>query len=121
MGQGNYQGIPAYTGSNFQYTKEGSFAFRAIVDETALIKIERGQLSGMVLSGQSMKVLDARFSEGFPQGDMERLELVRTHGRGDVEILEKPWSGNNYAIVIRIHDSRGGDDEYGLELRWKQK
>jgi hypothetical protein len=121
VGQGNYQGIPVYTGSNFQYTKEGSFSFRAIVDETALIKIEQGQLLGMILSGQSMKVLDARFSEGFPQGDMERLDLARTRGRGDVEILEKPWSGNNYAIVIRIHDSRGGDDEYGLELRWKQK
>ncbi len=121
LGQGGYQRIAAYTGSSFKYTKEGSFTFRAIVDETALIKIENGELWGMTLKGDTVRVLDARFSQGYPRGDMERLDINVLRGRGDVEILEKPWSGNNYAIVIRIHDSRGGDDEYEFELRWKQK
>ncbi|MFH1964806.1 MAG: hypothetical protein ABIJ42_04620 [Acidobacteriota bacterium] len=121
LGQGGYQRISAYAGSSFKYTKEGSFAFRAIVDETALIKIESGELWGMTLKGQPVQILDARFSQGYPQGDMERLDIYFSRGRGEVEILEKPWSGNNYAIVIRIHDSRGGDDEYAFELRWKQK
>lgn len=121
IGQGNYQGIPSYSASSFTFTKEGSFEFRAIVDDTALIKIEDGRLWGTVLQGQPMRVLDARFSDGYPQGDMERLEVTRFRGRGEVEILEKPWSGNNYSIVIRIHDSRGGDDEYGFRLQWKQR
>ena len=121
IGQGNYQGIPSYAGSSFKYTKEGAFEFRAVVDETALVKIEDGRLWGTVLQGQPMRVLDARFSEGYPRGDMERLEITKFRGRGDVEILEKPWSGNNYSIVIRIHDSRGGDDEYGFRLQWKQR
>ncbi len=118
---GGYQRITAYTGSTFQYTREGSFQFRAVVDETALIKIEDGAVWGMVQRGQPMRILDARFSAGYPRGEMELLELTRTRGRGEVEILEKPWSGNNYSIVIRIHDSRGGDDEYAFELRWKQR
>ena len=121
LGQGGYQRISAYAGSSFKYTKEGSFTFRAIVDDTALIKIENGELWGMTLKGHPVRVLDARFSQGYPQGDMERLDIAILQGRGDVEILEKPWSGNNYAIVVRIHDSRGGDDEYGFELRWKQR
>ena len=118
---GNYQRIPAYTGSSFQYTKEGSFRFRAVVDDTALVKIAGGELWGLVESGKPMHVLDARFSEGFPNGEMERLEITGFRGRGDLEILERPWSGNNYSIVIRINDSRGGDAEYDFELSWKQK
>ena len=118
---GNYQRIPAYTGSTFKYTREGGFHFQAVVDETALIRIAGGQLWGQVLKGKPMRVLDARFSEGYPNGDMEILEITGFRGRGEIEILEKPWSGNDYSIVIRIHDSRGGDAEYEFDLRWKQK
>lgn len=120
IGQGSFQRIPAYAASSFQYTREGSFLFRAIVDETVYIKIENGQVLGMVERGRPMRVLDARFSQGFPQGALEILEITGVQGRGEVRIVEMPWSGNNYAIVVRIDDSRGGDDEYVFEMRWKQ-
>jgi len=118
---GGYQRIAAYAESSFQFTKEGSFEFRAEVDETALVKIEAGALWGLVERGRPMRVLNARFTEGYPNGEMDRLEIRKNRGRGDVEILEKPWSGNNYAIVVRINDSQGGADEYEFELRWKQR
>jgi|GEM_PF-1599724 len=120
VGQGAFQRIPAYAASTFQFTREGSFLFRAVVDETVYIKIENGQVLGMVERGRPMRVLDARFSAGYPQGTLEMLEISGVQGRGEVRLVERPWSGNNYAVVVRIHDSRGGEDEYAFELRWRQ-
>lgn len=39
-------------------------------------------------------------------------------GRGDVDVIQQPNSGNDYTAVIRIRDSRGGADNYRVQAYW---
>ena len=48
-------------------------------------------------------------------GDV-RLRLAE--GRGDVDILQRPSARNDWTLVVRIRDPRGGDDRYRLSAFW---
>jgi hypothetical protein len=46
------------------------------------------------------------------------VSLNVKRGRGQVLIEEQPLRENEYAVVIRIRDTKGGADTYEFELSW---
>lgn len=41
-----------------------------------------------------------------------------TEGRGNVDVIQQPNARNNYTTVVRIRDTRGGNDRYRLTAYW---
>jgi hypothetical protein len=50
------------------------------------------------------------------QGDV----VVRLQdGRGEVDVIQQPSARNDYTLVVRITDRRGGSDRYRLHAYWR--
>jgi hypothetical protein len=60
----------------------------------------------------------SRTFASLPRQDGEVVVRLE-NGRGDVDILQQPTSGNNYTTIVRIRDPRGGSDNYRLAAYWQ--
>jgi hypothetical protein len=46
------------------------------------------------------------------------VRLVVKRGRGEVFIEQQPSRDNDFSVVVRIRDTRGGASDYEFELVW---
>ncbi|MBN2431239.1 MAG: hypothetical protein JXQ27_07180 [Acidobacteria bacterium] len=90
----------------------------------------RGRVDGrdqLIIRGDKIDIrhLDAKpimgmthtFSAPLPRRALT-VGLNLIEGRGSVTIVEQPSRSNNYAVVIDIHDPKGGADNYEFEIYW---
>lgn len=47
------------------------------------------------------------------------LVVRRLDGRGDVDVIQQPTSGNGYTAIVRVRDPRAGADTYRLAAYWQ--
>ena len=104
----------------FHGTRQGNFEFRGRVDQLTAITIRGQRVRSEDLAGR--RLLNGHFdlSGPLPSAPMD-IELINAHGRGRVELVEKPWEGNGYTAVVRIEDARGGAADYSFSLAWRQR
>jgi len=46
------------------------------------------------------------------------VRLVNKKGRGDIFIEQQPSRENDFAVVVRIKDPKGGASDYEFTLEW---
>jgi len=46
------------------------------------------------------------------------VRLVNKRGRGEIYIEQQPSRENDFAVVVRIKDPKGGASDYEFELQW---
>jgi len=46
------------------------------------------------------------------------VRLTNKRGRGEIYIEQQPSRENDFAVVVRIKDPRGGASDYEFELQW---
>lgn len=98
----------------------GLFRWKGRVDIGCDIEI-RGQTHQVKdQGGQGTRERSFEFSEPLPS-DGTPVSLRKRDGRGRVELVQAPDSGNDYTAVVRIEDSKGGADDYEFELRWSAR
>jgi hypothetical protein len=54
-----------------------------------------------------------------PRQNVSDVDVRKLQGRGNVEIVQRPSSNNNYALVFEIEDNDGGADFYEVEVSWR--
>ena len=60
-----------------------------------------------------------KFSAPLPRAEVD-VDLRVIKGRGDVRLMERPSSRNNYTAVVRVDDEdKGGASDYEFELSWE--
>ncbi len=96
----------------------GVLRFSAVVDDVAEIRIRGRRVDVVSRSGRPLYNVryDVR-GAGLPDYALP-LDLRRNAGRGNVRIVQYPRAFNNWTAIIRIDDSRGGPDNYDIDLRW---
>jgi hypothetical protein len=67
--------------------------------------------------GGHRKEKGATFSDALPDSEVP-VSVEKREGRGHVELIQTPDSGNDYTAIIKIEDTKGGSDDYDIELRW---
>jgi len=70
--------------------------------------------------GSGTREKGATFSEPLPKSEVP-VSVEKRDGRGDVEIIQTPDSGNGYTAILRIEDDKSGSDDYDIELRWPRQ
>ena len=87
------------------------------VDDVVRITIRGRQAFSQVRSGQ--RILNPRwnFNKTLPRRNVT-VSLDKRDGRGSARVIQQPRNYNNYSAIIEIRDSRGGRDNYTIDVDW---
>ncbi len=96
----------------------GSLSWRGRVDDVIELEIRGNQLREQVVSGQQVSDVSSRFNSNLPRRRMT-VNVEKLRGRGNVDVVEQPSSRNNFTAIVRIRDTRGGADDYEIEVYWE--
>ncbi len=100
--------------------RNGSFSFQGRVDDVAVLYIRSDQVREEDLAGKPLRGERFEFSQPLPSTRLRSIELRDVSGRGEVELIEKPWEGNRYTAVVRISDRQSGNGRYSFKLVWRR-
>ncbi len=99
-------------------SRNGSLRWRGRVDDVVELEIRGDQLYERVVSGQPVYDVSSRFNSLLPRRRLT-VNVEKLRGRGNVDVVEQPSSRNNFTAVVRIRDTRGGADDYEIEVYWE--
>lgn len=102
---------------NGRSQRSGSLRWRARVDDVVEIEIRGDQIYERTVSGQPVVDVSSRFNSSMPRRRVN-VSVEKFRGRGTVEIVEQPSSRNDFTTVVRIRDTKGGSDDYEIEVYW---
>jgi len=87
------------------------------VDKEAQITIRDTTISTSIVGGQPVKMTYFDVKDRLPRRDgTVRVEL--NAGRGDVDVLQQPNAGNDFAAIIRIRDKDTGVHSFDITVYW---
>jgi hypothetical protein len=97
--------------------RSGRMTWKGRVDDDVRIVIRGGRADVETLGGTPYYNGQPNFSASLPPRRVN-VQLTVKRGRGEVFIEQQPSRENNFAVVVRIKDSRGGASDYEFELSW---
>ena len=95
----------------------GRMTWRGRVDDDVRITIRGGTADVETLGGTPYYDSQPNFGAALPSRRVT-VRLTSKRGRGEIYIEQQPSRENNFAVVMRIKDSRGGAGDYEFELQW---
>ena len=97
--------------------RPGSLSWRGRVDDVIELEIRGDQIYERVVSGQPATDISSRLNSSMPRRRVN-VNVEKLRGRGNVEVVEQPSSRNNFTAIVRIRDTKGGTDDYEIEVYW---
>lgn len=95
----------------------GRMTWKGRVDDDVRITIRGGSADVETLGGTPYYDSQPNFGASLPSRRVT-VRITSKRGRGDVFIEQQPSRENDFAVVVRIKDSRGGASDYEFELQW---
>jgi hypothetical protein len=95
----------------------GRMTWKGRVDDDVRITIRGGTADVETLGGTPYYNAQPNFSASLPPRRVN-VRLTSKRGRGEIYIEQQPSRENNFAVVVRIKDTRGGAADYEFELQW---
>ena len=95
----------------------GRMTWRGRVDDDVRITIRGGSADVETLGGTEYNNGQPNFGSSLPSRRVT-VRLTSKRGRGEIYIEQQPSRENDFAVVVRIKDSRGGAGDYEFELQW---
>jgi hypothetical protein len=105
---------------DYRRGREGSLQFRGTVDDVTVLRINSDRVRAEDLAGRPLRSDQFSFSQPLPNERVRSIQLVDIEGRGDVELVEKPWEGNRFTAVVLISDPQRGASSYSFRLAWSR-
>jgi len=106
---------PTYPGTGEQ---SGSATWSGRVDNIARLMLQGNTLQVQDLTNSGVQTTNQNVNGALPR----RAVIVNANkfaGRGTVTIVQQPSRANGYAAIIEISDTRGGADNYRVDLNWQ--
>jgi hypothetical protein len=97
--------------------RSGRMTWRGRVDDDVRITIRGGTADVETIGGSEYRDSQPNFTASLPSRRVT-VRLVNKRGRGEIYIEQQPSRENNFAVVVRIKDTRGGASDYEFELAW---
>jgi|GEM_PF-6617123 len=115
--QGGWRAIRSH---NYNpHSQDGRFDLRAHVDGEAVFFLRDGQVSFRTFSGRPPYDAGSEYRKEIPRGELYGLRLEQRDGRGSMWIEEPPMARNNWTMVVRVSDPKGGEDRYHARITWE--
>jgi hypothetical protein len=87
------------------------------VDDVVRLEIQGRNVRGYAMSGQPLSNVRFDFLQSLPRQAVN-VTVDRREGRGDVRVIQQPNRFNNFTAIIEVRDTRGGADNYSLDVNW---
>jgi hypothetical protein len=107
--------------ATYDRDRQGEFLFRGRVDGVTAFYIRSDQVRTQVFSGSPSRGETFAFSQPLPFRPLATFDILDVGGRGRVELVERPWEGNDYTAVVRIQDDARGSADYQFRLVWMRQ
>jgi hypothetical protein len=95
----------------------GRLRWRGTVDGESQLLVRRSDVESRTLSGLPASGITFNFTAPLPRRTTD-VRLEKKKGRGVVEIVQQPSRNNDFSVVVRIRDEKGGAGDYEFELIW---
>jgi len=95
----------------------GRITWKGKVDDDIRIRFRGGSAEIETIGGTPFYDAQQNFSASLPSRRVNVSLNVRK-GRGQVYIEQQPSRENDFTLVIRIKDPKGGSSDYEFELTW---
>jgi hypothetical protein len=95
----------------------GRITWKGKVDDDIRIRFRGGSADIETLGGTPYYDSQPNFSSSLPSRRVN-VSLSRKRGRGEIYIEQQPSRDNDFTLVIRIKDPKGGSSDYEFELTW---
>lgn len=97
--------------------RTGRITWRGTVDDDVRITFRGGSADVETIGGTEYSNSQPNFHNSLPFRRVT-VRLVKRRGRGEAYIEQQPTRQNNFAVVVRVKDSRGGASDYEFDLVW---
>jgi hypothetical protein len=97
---------------------QGLFDLITYVDGEAIIYIKDTGIHYLMLSGNPLQDAGSNYTQPVPHAAFSSFTMEKIAGRGTVTLVEQPNPGNDFNAVVRINDTKAGQDLYHVRLRW---
>ncbi len=95
----------------------GRMIWKGRVDDDVRITIRGGVADVQTIGGSPYNNAQPSFSAALPPRRVN-VKLTVKKSRGEVFIEQQPSRDNDFAVVVRIKDPKGGASDYEFELTW---
>jgi hypothetical protein len=95
----------------------GRMTWRGRVDDDVRIRVRGGTADVETIGGTPYNNAMPNFTASLPPRRVN-VTLQVKKGRGEVFIEQQPSRENDYTVVVRIRDPRGGASDYEFDLVW---
>jgi hypothetical protein len=95
----------------------GRVTWRGRVDQEANLLIRGSEVSVQTIAGGDATGAAFQFTSPLPARPAD-VKLLRTRGRGNIEIIQHPSRANDFTAIVRIRDDKGGAADYEFEMVW---
>ena len=110
-GNDNSGGYPAQGG------RGGRISWKGRVDDDIRITFRGGSADIETIGGTPYNDAQPNFMSSLPSRRVNVTLNVRK-GRGQVFLEQQPSRDNDYAVIVRVKDPKGGASDYEFELSW---
>ncbi|HEY2867121.1 MAG TPA: hypothetical protein VGJ02_08515 [Pyrinomonadaceae bacterium] len=108
---------PGYPNPGYP-TASGTATWSGRVDSVARLILQGNSIQVQDVSGTGATTTYQNVNGGLPR----RSTIVtadKRDGRGNVSVIQQPSRGNGYTAIVEISDSKGGGDNYRIDLSWQ--
>ena len=98
-------------------SRTGRINWRGRVDDDVRITFRGGNAEVETIGGTEYSDSQPNFSASLPFRRVT-VRLEKRRGRGEIFIEQQPSRQNNFSVVVRIRDPRGGASDYEFDLVW---
>ncbi|HEV8368171.1 MAG TPA: hypothetical protein VGQ39_09490 [Pyrinomonadaceae bacterium] len=95
----------------------GQMTWKGRVDDDIRITIRGGRADVETIGGTPYYDAQPNFNNSLPSRRVN-VSLKVKKGRGQVFLEQQPSRDNDYGVVVRIKDPKGGASDYEFELSW---
>jgi hypothetical protein len=120
--------LPALADSRFQVRRmtrndvplgKGQCDIRLQVDNEVEVSVRRDQVLIRTLSGRDARDDGSECNEPLPDRDFPGFNFEVIDRRNEIRLLAEPSRRNDFAAIVRIRDSDGGEGRYHFRLSWQ--
>ena len=97
--------------------RSGRMTWRGKVDDDIRVRIRGGSAEVETIGGTPFYDAQQNFSASLPSRRVN-VSLSLKRGRGEIYIEQQPSRENDFTLIVRIKDPKGGASTYEFEVTW---
>jgi hypothetical protein len=106
--------IPGYPGPG----ASGSVTWNGRVDDRVRVYVQGNRIWAQDLTNSGLQQGAIQWKGSMPRR-ATAVTVNKRDGRGTAYVVEQPNASNGFTAAIEVYDTRGGSDNYRLEISWQ--